>query len=127
MLEIPDIFWGLRVDAGPELTYEEKLRVPPWDMDGCDSNVQSCQLFDYCASELSSCQCPFYKREPQHKIQHKPMAQCGRATQQSKVLREVSGQSRQMLLRIPKLTLNMERFWFVGVCNCSMFCCIIPF
>ena len=36
MLEIPDIFFfgggggggGVRVDAGPEPTYEEKLRVP---------------------------------------------------------------------------------------------------
>ena len=29
VLEIPDIFWGRRVDAGPEPTYGEKLRVPP--------------------------------------------------------------------------------------------------
>ena len=28
VLEIPDIL-GVRVDAGPEPTYEEKLRVPP--------------------------------------------------------------------------------------------------
>ena len=30
VLEIPDIFWGWTVDAGPEPTYEEKMRVPPW-------------------------------------------------------------------------------------------------
>ena len=29
VFEIPDIFGGRRVDAGPEPTYEEKLRVPP--------------------------------------------------------------------------------------------------
>ena len=29
VLEIPDIFLGWRVDAGPEPTYVEKLRVPP--------------------------------------------------------------------------------------------------
>ena len=29
MIEIPDIFGGWTVDAGPEPTYEEKMRVPP--------------------------------------------------------------------------------------------------
>ena len=29
VLEIPDIFWGRRVDAGPDPTYEEKMRVTP--------------------------------------------------------------------------------------------------
>ena len=29
VFEIPDIFWGRRVDAGPGTTYEEKMRVPP--------------------------------------------------------------------------------------------------
>ena len=29
VVEIPDIFLGWTVDAGPEPTYEEKLRVPP--------------------------------------------------------------------------------------------------
>ena len=29
VLGIPDISWGWKVDAGPEPTYEEKLRVPP--------------------------------------------------------------------------------------------------
>ena len=29
MLEIPDIFFGWTVDAGPEPTYVEKMRVPP--------------------------------------------------------------------------------------------------
>ena len=29
VLEIPDIFWGVNVDAGPEPTYVEKMRVPP--------------------------------------------------------------------------------------------------
>ena len=31
VLEIPDIFWGRTVDAGPEPTYTEKIRVglPP--------------------------------------------------------------------------------------------------
>ena len=33
VLEIPDIFWGWTVDAGPEPTYEEKMRVPPWGPD----------------------------------------------------------------------------------------------
>ena len=28
MPEIPDTFWGWKVDAGPEPTYEEKMRVP---------------------------------------------------------------------------------------------------
>ena len=28
MLEIPDIFWGRTVDAGPEPMYIEKIRVP---------------------------------------------------------------------------------------------------
>ena len=28
MLEIPDIFGGRAVDAGPEYTYEEKMTVP---------------------------------------------------------------------------------------------------
>ena len=28
-LQIPDIFFWLTVDAGPEPTYEEKMRVPP--------------------------------------------------------------------------------------------------
>ena len=28
VLEIPDIFWGWTVDAGPETTYEEKINVP---------------------------------------------------------------------------------------------------
>ena len=33
MLEIPDIYFGVKVDAGPEPRYEEKMRVPPppWD------------------------------------------------------------------------------------------------
>ena len=30
MPEIPDIVWKCTVDAGPEPTYEEKMRVPPW-------------------------------------------------------------------------------------------------
>ena len=30
LLDIPDIFGGLTVDAGPKPTYEEKIRVPPW-------------------------------------------------------------------------------------------------
>ena len=30
MLEIPDIFGGRTIDAGPNSTYEEKMRVPPW-------------------------------------------------------------------------------------------------
>ena len=29
VLEIPDIFWGWRVDAGPQPMSEEKLRVSP--------------------------------------------------------------------------------------------------
>ena len=29
VLEIPDIFGGTTVDAGPEPTYKEKMRVPP--------------------------------------------------------------------------------------------------
>ena len=29
VLEIPDIFLGLTEDAGPEPTYEYKVRVPP--------------------------------------------------------------------------------------------------
>ena len=29
VLEILDIFWGLMVDAGPELTYKEKMRITP--------------------------------------------------------------------------------------------------
>ena len=29
VLEIPDIFLGQTVDAEPEPTYEEKIRVPP--------------------------------------------------------------------------------------------------
>ena len=29
MLDIPDIFLGWTVDAWPEPTYEEKMRVPP--------------------------------------------------------------------------------------------------
>ena len=29
MLDIPDIFWRQTVDAGPNSTYEEKVRVPP--------------------------------------------------------------------------------------------------
>ena len=29
VLEIPDIFWGWTVDAGPEPMYEEKMKVPP--------------------------------------------------------------------------------------------------
>ena len=29
VLEIPDTFGGLRVDAGPETTYEEKREYPP--------------------------------------------------------------------------------------------------
>ena len=29
MFEIPDMFLGVKVDAGPEPTYEEKMRVPP--------------------------------------------------------------------------------------------------
>ena len=29
LLEIPDIFEG---GAGPESTYEEKMRVPPWGL-----------------------------------------------------------------------------------------------
>ena len=28
VLEIPDIFWGLKVDAGSESTYVEKIREP---------------------------------------------------------------------------------------------------
>ena len=28
-LDIPDIFWRQAVDAGPNPTYEEKVRVPP--------------------------------------------------------------------------------------------------
>ena len=29
VLDIPDIFWRQTVDAGPNATYEEKVRVPP--------------------------------------------------------------------------------------------------
>ena len=29
VLDIPDIFWRQTVDAGPNPTYEEKVRVPP--------------------------------------------------------------------------------------------------
>ena len=29
VFEIPDIFFGRTVDAGPEPTYEVKMRVPP--------------------------------------------------------------------------------------------------
>ena len=29
VLENPGIFLGSTVDAGPELTYEERMRVPP--------------------------------------------------------------------------------------------------
>ena len=29
VLDIPDIFWQQTVDAGPNPTYEEKVRVPP--------------------------------------------------------------------------------------------------
>ena len=34
VLEIPDIFLERTVDAGPEPTYTEKIRVglPPWDV-----------------------------------------------------------------------------------------------
>ena len=35
MFEIPDIFGGRRVDAGPEPTYEEILRVPPTPRENC--------------------------------------------------------------------------------------------
>ena len=28
-LDIPDIFWRQKVDAGPNPTYEEKVRLPP--------------------------------------------------------------------------------------------------
>ena len=28
VLEIPDISWGLTVDAGPDPTYEEKIELP---------------------------------------------------------------------------------------------------
>ena len=33
VLEIPDIFLGGTVDAGPKPTYTEKMRVPPWESD----------------------------------------------------------------------------------------------
>ena len=29
VLDIPDFFWRQTVDAGPNPTYEEKVRVPP--------------------------------------------------------------------------------------------------
>ena len=29
VLDIPDIFWGWRASAGPEPTYEEKMKLPP--------------------------------------------------------------------------------------------------
>ena len=34
VLKIPDVFGGWTEDAGPEPTYEEKMRVPPW---GCNT------------------------------------------------------------------------------------------
>ena len=36
VLEIPDIFWGCAVDAGPEPSYEEKNKVHPWVLYGLD-------------------------------------------------------------------------------------------
>ena len=43
------IFSGVRVDAGPEPTYEEKLRVPPWGIPmGTNCALLVADLFLFC-------------------------------------------------------------------------------
>ena len=54
VLNIPDIFWRQTVDAGPNPTYEERVRVPPpppphthtHTHPGSHSMMRSCKLGD---------------------------------------------------------------------------------